>query len=243
MAGLPFGDPERIKKACARYGLNSNEILASGFDRESYVAIMEIPHPSNPNRTILRTEERDWPSDEARDFILAAVYGDPEPGETRVFCLDPGDASGWSVWSMRPDEPIERLSYGVVTGGVQGFLKWAATEAIRPPWHDCQVVICERYFEDDDPTYDRDLPAAKIEGALRALLYRDAGRIKLELRRRGDKRPVRDEILKRHGLWLTGSQVGHIDGRDVNDTTIHVLGWARDQRHMPTIRAYWPDPA
>ena len=48
-----------------------------------------------------------------------------------------------------------------------------------------------------------------------------------------------DQILKDHGLWQTGSMVDWHDGRDVNDSILHALGYLKDINHIPTLRNYF----
>ena len=48
-----------------------------------------------------------------------------------------------------------------------------------------------------------------------------------------------DQILKDHGLWQTGSMVDWHDGRDVNDSILHALGYLKDINHIPTLRKYF----
>lgn len=158
-----------------------------------------------------------------------------------LLALDPGDATGWSVWDLEPDEPIFRLDYGVIPNGIDGFIAWTMNHHhyLREA-----IVVCERFVPDGGA---QEYEPLGIEGALRcALAYLGAPPPTFQLRSRkrnlGDAK-VRDQLLKTLNLWVTGAdpKVAWVDGRDVNDTAIHALVWAKDHEHQPTLAAFWPE--
>jgi hypothetical protein len=136
-----------------------------------------------------------------------------------LLSIDPGKVTGWSLWTWSKTQPLERVKYGVIPGGVYGFIEWWRRIEPEP-----DEIVFERFFLGDDFVNDRTMQASLIEGALLA---------------RVDKRAVPDRVLKVHGLWLTGTEVDWEDGRDVNDTQIHALAWAKRQEHEPTLRRYF----
>src|SRR4051812_3156241 len=41
-----------------------------------------------------------------------------------LLSIDPGEATGWSIWLVDEDRPIQRIEYGVTPNGVEGFLDY-----------------------------------------------------------------------------------------------------------------------
>lgn len=154
----------------------------------------------------------------------------------RFIALDPGKVTGWSLWAYDPasDHAAVRLDYGLVAGGVEGFIRWWNTERPIP----VSLIVCEK-FELDQRTADPDITPTYIEGALRALCG-----VPIEWQPTSMKRQVSDDKLKQYGLWLTGSnkKIRHVDARDVNDSQVHALGYLK-LRHRPTAMRFWPEPA
>lgn len=100
------------------------------------------------------------------------------------------------------------------------------------------------------PTLDSSYPLV-VEGVLIALglmpdqyphpawqrsseQYPNGGRTKVE------KKKLRQQWLKQHGLWQTGKDVGQPDADDANSAIAHALVAMRKRNHLPTIRKYWP---
>lgn len=152
----------------------------------------------------------------------------------RLLSIDPGEATGWSAWYVPDDEPMVRFDYGLVRGGLPGFVKWWASigHAIVDAPRD--VVVCEKFELGGDVRFPNVEPL-RIEGALFALSAR-----RVVWQKRTDKAQVPDLLLREHGLWLTGKDVDWEDGRDVNDAQVHALIWGKFD-HMPTLEGYWPE--
>ena len=55
---------------------------------------------------------------------------------------------------------------------------------------------------------------------------------------RTQKALCKDEVLREHGLWLTGKQCNHTDARDIMDAQIHSLAYLK-KFHRPTLEKYW----
>lgn len=150
--------------------------------------------------------------------------------------VDPGEATGWSLWNYDPHFPLQRLEFGLIPGGLNGFLDWS--EVRLGLLH--ADVICERFnpalgTADGSKNYE----PMYIEGALRAIC-RALG-LSLEFQDVGMKALCGDHVLKRNGLWIHNSEVEWEDARDVNDTQRHALAWALSNDHAPSLSAYWPD--
>lgn len=158
-----------------------------------------------------------------------------------VLGIDPGEVTGWSLWLLDRDVPIQRIEYGLIKGGVDGFITWMEIRLgqLRP-----SVIVCERFNTKDGRVAVADLTPLPIEGALKAV----ASALALEVvwQYNSAKDLCRDDVLKRFGYWITPAQakvdpaIDHIDARDVNDSQAHVLGWAKGMGHTPTIELLWP---
>lgn len=49
------------------------------------------------------------------------------------------------------------------------------------------------------------------------------------------------DFLRKHGLYLTGKQVGCKDAHDAMSATLHAISWLRRQRHEPTLKHYFKE--
>lgn len=164
--------------------------------------------------------------------------------EELVLTLDPGGSTtGWGLWQLPADEPIVRLDYGCIKGGLDGFVEWTIEHHryIAETLVVCEKFVAERRAEDLTPL--------QIEGALIAAQH-FAGAPEIVWQLRSRKRNIglpkeRTALLKAHGLWISNDQaredpkVDWKDARDVNDAAIHALIYAKDWEHLPTLRAYW----
>lgn len=157
-----------------------------------------------------------------------------------VLAIDPGETTGWSLWWNDPYRPLYLLGSGLVQGGLKGFGDWVGRGPLAQ--FPIGIVICEHYVPDGRPG-DPELAAPKIEAVLLFTL-RD-GRARIVLQPNTYKRQVSDAILQEHGLWVDPTEAqfrfNHTDGRDINDTMLHALAWAKTNDHQPTIAHYWPD--
>lgn len=155
---------------------------------------------------------------------------------SRLLAIDPGQATGWSLWELPDDGPMERLSYGLIQGGWEGFDEWWESNDIDGIRHiDVDTVVCEDYIPDGRAT-QIDPNALLIKGYLGGYL----GKENVTYQRNAVKITVGDKLLKQHGFWLTGKQVGWKDARDVNDSELHALGWGKIN-HLSTTKYFWPN--
>lgn len=151
-----------------------------------------------------------------------------------LLSFDPGQVTGWSLWAFDDGHAFQRLEFGLIKGGLDGVLDWIERHLglLRP-----SLTLVER-FNPDLGDANKDYEAMLIMGALKAAC-RALG-IDLEFQDIDMKALCRDEVLKVHGLWIDGPEVDHTDGRDVNDSEINALAWAKAHDHEPTVALYWP---
>ena len=146
---------------------------------------------------------------------------------TWLLSIDPGVATGIALGWYEETHPYERTDVWIVKGGLDGFLEW----------YDTTYIIADKWVAERFVLRDNDFVAntepLRIEGAMEAL------RLHPTYQLRTDKALCKDEVLKEHGLWVTGKMVGHSDGRDANDATIHALAYLKKQKHLPTLKKYW----
>lgn len=177
-------------------------------------------------------------------MVRVGYEGAPAGGmDELLLVLDPGQVTGWSVWVLPTDEPIYRVDYGLIKGGLAGFVDWLID---HHGYLTETIVVCEKFVAERNA---EDLTPLMIEGALvGAQRTLAAPEVVWQLRSRKRNLGVgrrRDDLLKEHGLWLRGDDpaIAHEDARDVNDTALHALIFAKDYEHSPTLRAYWPPEA
>ena len=159
-----------------------------------------------------------------------------------IVSYDPGETTGWSQWEMPDDLPVQRLDYGLIHGGREGFMRLGGVmlAALKP-----SLVICEKFNESDGRLAKADLTPLWIEGSVATIC--DALGIPILWSETSQKALCTDATLKEFGLYIENSEarinpaINWEDARDVNDSQIHVLATAKSWDHEPTIAVYWPD--
>ena len=160
---------------------------------------------------------------------------------TTLLAIDPGQATGWSLWFPNVTRPFELVTWGVVTGGASGFIH---SDQMVSLIREADIVVCEKFILDgrasDSPV---DIVPKDIEGMVRALCLHARGDRPVEPRYQDKalKATVPDAVVKRAGYWVENSQVDHEDARDVNDSIIHALIYAREIEHEPTLQRLYPE--
>jgi hypothetical protein len=150
----------------------------------------------------------------------------------RLISIDPGYATGVSVWRVPDDEPIERVDYELIPGGIEGFIYWWNFDL--PNAH---TLVFEEYVPDGRDGHEID--AIEIQGLVRGTW--DHSFNEIFWHRNGKKKIIGDRLLKQHGFWLnSGKLVGWTDARDVNDSQLHALAWAH-ANHRPSQEFFWPN--
>lgn len=159
-----------------------------------------------------------------------------------ILALDPGESTGWSLWALDDDYPIQRLDYGLVKGGMEGLVTFMEVRlgAVRP-----DVIVCEKWNVNDGRRGDPTEPL-RIEGAMYAIA--SALGLELVFQPTSMKDQCHDYVLQDNGLWISPAEakldpaILWVDARDVNDSQIHALAWAKTTaQHEPTLAAYWPE--
>jgi len=168
-----------------------------------------------------------------------------------VLSIDPGKSTGIVLGLYGDKVPYTRLKYWQVEDGTEGFCDWYLE-------HDGGMVdvidhlvtlfgedgggkkrhvrfekVVEKFILNPGNTFTADLTPVQIEGALIAF-----GEDPI-WHNRTDKSLVKDEVLRRNDLWLTGSMVECADARDANDATIHALAHMMKIKHKPTLEEYF----
>lgn len=148
---------------------------------------------------------------------------------TSIYSFDPGAVTGFGVGYFSDKEPlkieyVESITYPGMLARMPAFI------ASRPDY-----VVAELFTSRTDNDFAPDVLGVRVEGLLdfafdNRVLYRP----------RTKKEQVSDDLLREKGLWVTGKDVDWTDGRDANDTIIHMLGFvAFDLQHKPTLRRYF----
>jgi hypothetical protein len=170
-----------------------------------------------------------------------------------LLSIDPGKSTGIALGVYGDTVPYIRIGYWQVEGGLEGFCRWYEE-------HDAGMVdvvdhvitlfgqdgggskhtvqldkVAEKFTLSSGNQYVADLTPVEIEGALYA--YGED----ITWQSRSDKALVKDAVLKKNGMWLTGRMVGCKDARDANDATIHALVHMMRKRHIPTVRHYFTE--
>lgn len=162
-------------------------------------------------------------------------------GET-ILAIDPGLATGWSTWWSDEGYVARRLEYGLLHAGAYGLLMSPIQLLIAGS--SVQRVVCEQ-FDLDGRTARPDLTPKLIEGVITAWCWQAGVPLTFQPKSHkalvGREPKTRDDRLKQHGLWVKGSDVGHTDGRDINDSQLHALAYYFDKGHRPTIRKFWSE--
>lgn len=159
-----------------------------------------------------------------------------------ILAFDPGWTTGWALFALDDDRPVQRLEYGAIHDGLPGFVEFIEQRLglLRP-----DILICEKFNEDDGRKANADLTPLPIEGALYAVAR--ALNIEVTWQSIGMKVLCSDQTLKDQGLWITPAEakvdpaILWTDARDVNDAQIHIGGWCKAHGHEPTVEAWWPE--
>lgn len=155
----------------------------------------------------------------------------PRVGESflsSLIAIDPGKATGIIIGSYSETEPLKIMSNWVTHNGIKEFAQWYWGESLF--WSHMAEWIVEDFTLRGSNDFVADLSGVEIIGFLKGIY------LQVHWQSRTLKHLVPDSVLKHNGYWTTGKAVGHTDGRDVNDATIHALAWLAKQKHEPTLR-------
>ena len=160
---------------------------------------------------------------------------------TRLLSLDPGKNSGIALGHYDDSAPYTLVDRWQQHDGLEGFIYWWENE--RPLF---DVIVVERFVLDPSNQFTADLTPKEIEGALKALwrgpivwqLRGDKGALcgyPPSAKTKAQRQRVRNLWLDRFGLFVPGE-----DNQDSADAIVHSLVYLKRQRHLPTMKRYWP---
>ena len=170
-----------------------------------------------------------------------------------LIAIDPGISSGVATFSYTDTEPatlvaVEQLPFGV--GGIGSLMDtlWTHTGTI-------DTVVCERFvpLSEDGFSHTSDsLEPLRIEGALidRWIMPADYADDRWQrascqlitgLGSDTTRKQASNALLKEHGMWVTGVDVGLPDADDAISAIKHGIYYLKNTlRHRPTIEKFWP---
>lgn len=174
---------------------------------------------------------------------------------TYLLTIDPGMSTGIVLGQFTEATPYERIGRWQIEGGLEQLawwvmyhfdddLGWWSFSKENAGFHVTDVVVvCEKFVPLPAPrTFKtQELEPIRIEGALQMALetvvWQRAGAMVLA----GGDTPAKrkrasDDVLRRLGLWSTGSQIGMKDANDVNSAQKHAIAYLRSIKHEPTMR-------
>lgn len=140
----------------------------------------------------------------------------------RVLAVDPGMETGL-VYAELGDDSLTILDRLQVTGGLEGFVEHMERVGYQSP------VVCEKFRVTPRVFRAAEVEALRIEGAVLALWtdvvfqYNDAMLIGGRQGTRAGNKRAADDVLRKMGLWTTGSQIGRPDANDVNAAMKHLV--------------------
>lgn len=146
---------------------------------------------------------------------------------TSILSFDPagkGGDTGIVLLNYADSQPVGVAASWAVSGGYDEFCWWLRERSLMDP----DVVIVETFIHFKDIHIET--TPILIEGAIRyvwpnAVLSPASGK----------NTAVPDAVLKRLGLYFPGDH-----HRDRTEAARHAVRWLKNQRHVPTLRAGWP---
>jgi hypothetical protein len=162
--------------------------------------------------------------------------------------LDPGKSTGWAefTWGKHTqidpklDTPFSVLAQGVISEGVDGFIRWFSDDLFDPSYYD--VVIYEDFVIDGTVTGSW---ASEVIGALKMQSYNGGATSRIVRQTRQDKATI---IGNRGGTttqqrekirfdWLR--EQGFTGVSHELDAITHGLVYVKRQLHEPTLKRFW----
>lgn len=146
-----------------------------------------------------------------------------------VLGIDPGGKGGDTgvvFISYSDTQPATLVDSVAVHDGFDGFCEWWSDFTRRNEIPD--TVVVETFVNYGRP--GADLSPLLIEGVVR-YFYPEAVLSPAS----GKNKSVPDAVLKRLGVYMPGDH-----HRDRTEAARHVVRWLRNQNHIPTLRAGWP---
>lgn len=151
----------------------------------------------------------------------------------QLLSIDPGRATGFALGHYDDETAWTLDNVWVTQDGIKGFAEWYWEQGFAP-----YEVVMETFVLRDNG-FLASLDGVEIIGFAKGcgMVDRWQPRTAKSFSRTDPK--AADKLLKVHGLWHTGKQVGHKDGRDVNDAIIHALAYMKHINHRPSMLKYF----
>jgi hypothetical protein len=150
-----------------------------------------------------------------------------------IEAYDPGNATGYVMGSFSDTEPFR--PHKMVTLEPPEVYRMVAQEWPLAP---NRIRIVESFRLRSSNEFSARLKGVGLIEVMRFGEYIHNTMDPIIWQTRGDKALIKDEVLRKSGLWRTGKQVGWNTGRHVNDASIHILAYLFKQRHEPTLKLY-----
>lgn len=156
----------------------------------------------------------------------------------QTLSIDPGRATGFAIGRYDDVTPWTLDEVWMTHDGILGFADWYWAR-----WHgtvaETTTTSIMETFVLRDNGFLASLDGVEIIGFAKGcgFIRRWQPRTAKSFSRTDPK--AADKLLKVHGLWHTGKQVGHKDGRDVNDAIIHALAYMKHIKHGPSMLKYF----
>lgn len=157
---------------------------------------------------------------------------------TRVLAIDAGLSSGWAVLDFELNSPpVELALYQGKMGLIETVDRICETYKSYEP----DVVVTEKFNLRPGNKFLADLTTVSVNGALQYAMHDKFGVEMVEQTPAQAKGLVSDKVLKRLGMWPTGSIVGAKDADDVRDALRHAVHFGVvELKHRPTAELGWP---
>jgi len=157
---------------------------------------------------------------------------------TQLLAIDPGMSTG-VVWGVYSDtEPFKLEGRTQVEGG-----RDATRDFLEGQFSTYTRVVCEKFRALPRVYKAVELEPLPIEGVVTTLFvdvvwqYPGAMTIGGAHGTPAKNKRAADDVLRRMGLWTTGSQIGFKDANDVNSAMKHVVAYLKGISHRPTLEA------
>lgn len=178
--------------------------------------------------------------------------------------IDTGVENGvclFTFGSVRPFEVSQLWQFG---GGAQGLKDWMEREAcyagdtsagapILLGSNVIDALVVEKFTPRPQESFaqtQKSIESLRVEGVLigrdfgqhinwaqpAAQYFMGASSLPL-----AQKKMLSREFLKLHDIYPTGKTVGRKNADDAISATLHAIAYLRRKRHMPTLRAMFPE--
>lgn len=161
---------------------------------------------------------------------------------TYLLSIDPGMSTGIVLGRYDREKPYERIDRWQVEGGLTGFIEFY--DDFGSDYLHGGVVVVEKFVPlRSNRTFRVDeLEPIRIEGAIQMVGISPVWQRAASMVLAGGDTPAQrkrasDDVLRRMGLWSTGSQVGRKDANDVNSAQKHAIAYLKSIKHLPTLEA------